>query len=100
MLIGPIAARAQESSAREGTIEEIVVTAQRREQSLQDVPIAVTALSADELASAQVTDLGGLQSLVPNLSLTVGDSMNAVAFIRGVGQRENIAFADPGVGIY
>jgi iron complex outermembrane receptor protein len=41
-----------------------------------------------------------MQALVPNLSLTLGDSMNAVAFIRGIGQRENIAFADPGVGIY
>src|SRR5262245_21479507 len=99
-LLVPAAAFAQETSLREATLEEIVVTAQRREQSVQDVPIAMTALSADELALAPVTDLGGMQALVPNLSLRVGDSMNAVAFIRGVGQRENIAFADPGVGIY
>jgi iron complex outermembrane receptor protein len=99
-LLASAAVQAQETSLRDGTIDEIVVTAQRREQSLQDVPIAMTAISADELAAAQVTDLGGLQALVPNLSMTVGDSMNAVAFIRGVGQRENIAFADPGVGIY
>lgn len=94
------AAHAQQSALQQAPLEEIVVTAQRRAQSVQDVPIAMTALSASDLAASQVTDLGGMQALVPNLSLTVGDSMNAVAFIRGVGQRENIAFADPGVGIY
>lgn len=99
-LLAAAGADAQQTPPREDTVEEIVVTAQRREQSLQDVPIAVTAMSADDLAAAQVADIGDLQALVPNLSLTVGDSMNAVAFIRGVGQRENIAFADPGVGIY
>jgi iron complex outermembrane receptor protein len=100
------AAHAQQSSTvranenEHAVLAEIVVTAQKREQSLEDVPIAVTALSGDDLISQQIDNLGGLQARVPNLSLSVGDSMNAVAFIRGVGQRENIAFADPGVGIY
>ncbi len=81
-------------------LEEIVVTAERRSANLQEVPISMTAYSAGELEQLQATDIGDLQSLVPNLSVHVGDANNAVVYIRGVGQVDSIAFFEPGVGIY
>ena len=82
------------------TIEEVIVTAERREANLQDVPISVSSFSATTLEDLQVRNLGDLQSLVPNLSVHVGDANNAVIYIRGVGQIDSIAFFEPGVGIY
>ncbi len=79
---------------------DIVVTAQRREQRLQDVPVAVTALSSDSLRNLQARDIGDIQGAVPNLTLHEGDASNAVVYIRGVGQIDSLAFADPGVGVY
>ncbi|MBN7795087.1 TonB-dependent receptor [Parahaliea mediterranea] len=83
-----------------GVIEEVLVTAERREANLQDVPVAVSAFSRNDLDVRQVVDIGDLQSLVPNLSIHVGDANNAVVYIRGIGQIDSIAFFEPGVGIY
>ncbi len=93
-----VAAHAQ--SDGQSAIEEIIVTAERREANLQDVPLSVSAFSARDLENFQVDTLGDLQSLVPNLSVHVGDANNAVVYIRGVGQIDSIAFFEPGVGIY
>lgn len=79
---------------------DIVVTAQRRKERLQDVPLAVTALSSDSLRNLQASDIGDIQGAVPNLTLHEGDASNAVIYIRGVGQIDSLAFADPGVGVY
>ncbi|GAB3028978.1 TonB-dependent receptor [Bowmanella dokdonensis] len=84
----------------ERSVEVIKVTATRQTENLQDVPIAITALSANELAKLQVQDLGDLKSHVPNLTLHSGDASNAVIYIRGVGQIDSISFNDPGVGVY
>ena len=84
----------------QGLIEEVVVTARKRDESLMDVPLSVSALSASDLARFQVDDLGDIQNIVPNLSLNMGDAANAVIYIRGVGQRDSLSFADPGVGVY
>ena len=86
--------------AAEGLIEEIVVTARKRDESLMDAPLSVSALTASDLSRLQVDDLGDLQNIVPNLSLNIGDAANAVIYIRGVGQRDSLSFADPGVGVY
>ncbi len=93
-------ATAQTSEDSSMMLEEVVVTAERREANLQDVPISITAFSATDLADLQVWNLGDLQSLVPNLSIHVGDANNAVVYIRGVGQVDSVAFFEPGVGIY
>lgn len=82
------------------TVEEVVVTAERRESNLQSVPIAVSAFNQDRLEVLQVNDIGDLQSHVPNLSIHVGDANNAVVYIRGVGQVDSVAFFEPGVGMY
>jgi iron complex outermembrane receptor protein len=73
-------ARAQQSSAQAapgaGTLEEIVVTAQKRSQNQQVVPVAVTALSATALANARVLNATDLAGTVPNLYIFQGASLN------------------------
>lgn len=82
---------------------EIVVTAQFRAQKLQDVPIAITALSGDTLEQRGQTNLADLGGSAPNVTLrqapaTYGPAV--VAFIRGVGQRDTSFALEPGVGLY
>ena len=81
---------------------DIIVVARKREERLVDVPIAVTALSANDLARAQATDLAGVQGTVPNVNLVQGraSSSNANIFIRGIGQPDALQTFDPAVGIY
>lgn len=80
--------------------DQIIVTARRRAESLQDVPIAISAFNAEALANLQADTLSGIQYATPNLYLDQGDAGNAVIYIRGVGQNDSLAFADPGVGVY
>ncbi len=71
-------------TAAAAVLEEVVVTAQKREQSLQDVSTAVTAVDSDRLTSAKIDNLEDLQFIVP--SITLGNDFNmAKVFIRGVG---------------
>ncbi|MCP6768658.1 TonB-dependent receptor plug domain-containing protein, partial [Klebsiella pneumoniae] len=81
---------------------DIVVTARRREEALQDVPISVSALSGEQLAQAGVTDVQGLQYRTPSLSLTSGGAQrNAMNFaMRGQRSQESQLFTDPPVGTY
>jgi iron complex outermembrane receptor protein len=85
-----------------GAIEEIIVTAQRREQAIQDVPMAISAFTGQELAELQADNLDSLQGAVPNLNLVQGRGSNSSvnAFIRGVGQPDALQTFDPAVGIY
>ena len=84
----------------EHIIEEVIVTAERREANLQEVPLAVSSFTSDQLDAMQVETIGDLQSMVPNLTIHVGDANNVVAYMRGIGQIDSIAFFEPGVGIY
>lgn len=99
-------ARAQEAppaddkAAEAPAPNEIIVTARRRAERLQDVPIAISAFNAEALSNRQVDTLAGIQNATPNLYLNQGDAGNAVIYIRGVGQNDSLAFADPGVGVY
>lgn len=81
-------------------LDAVVVTARRRPELLQKVPMAVTQFSAADLRDFQIERLSDLQGLVPNLIANVGSSSNAVAYIRGLGQQDALFFADPGVGVY
>lgn len=86
------------SRRRSAQIEEIVVSARRREEMLEDTPISVTAVNADTLVEAQVTRLNQLQFLVPNLQIGVGrGGVGGSLRIRGVGPTES---GNPGVGTY
>jgi len=91
--------------ADEDTLEEITVTAQKREQNVQNVPIAITAITADTLQSKSLGDIGSLTRLAPNVNLDVGspfsgDSSVLSASIRGIGQDDFAFNLDPGVGVY
>lgn len=104
----PATATAQQGDSGAGSgadpvgIEEIVVTARRREESLQDVPIAVSAFSAEQLERTGAMDITALQQATPNLTLQVarGSNSTLIAFIRGVGQQDPLWGFEPGVGLY
>src|SRR5690606_376524 len=64
------AASAQDGQDRATTIDDIIVTAQKREQNLQDVPIVVTSLSQEALEDAGVRDIKDLQILTPGMTVT------------------------------
>lgn len=97
---GPVVAQGSGDSLQ---IEEVVVTARKREENLQETPISITAITADTIADAHLTDLSSIEAMTPNLNLvasTDGSSGGINAFIRGVGQSDQVLTTDPGVGIY
>jgi len=77
---------------------EIVVTAQRREESLRDVPISITALSGDTLTNAGIQDTERLSTLTPGL--LVQRSVVGKISIRGVGNENYTISGDPGVAVH
>jgi iron complex outermembrane receptor protein len=85
-----------------GNLEDIVVTAERRETRLQDTPISITAVTADQLVAQGVRSVNDLGAQIPNLTSTTGPqgSGDANFFVRGVGQFDFIVTNDPGVGLY
>lgn len=94
---------AEEDDVTDGTIGEIVVTAQFREQALQDTPLAITAIDAALLDSRNQTDLSQIAAQAPNVTLTemggaFGSSM--AVYVRGIGQYDFNPAYEPGVGIY
>ncbi|GLT01060.1 TonB-dependent receptor [Sphingobium jiangsuense] len=92
-------AAAQDNGAAENGYNEIIVTAQKREQSLQDVSVAVSAVSADALANAGISNLQDMQQLVP--SVTFGNDFNqAKVFIRGVGANTSTTGSSTGVALH
>jgi iron complex outermembrane recepter protein len=85
--------------------DDIVVTAQRREERLQQVPISVTALSASAMEDRGVTNLRNITNFVPNIELSVSNRPTAggsayAAWIRGVGTGDYAFPTDPGIGLY
>ncbi|MBN7795905.1 TonB-dependent receptor [Parahaliea mediterranea] len=101
---GALAQQASDAGAaigRAGALEEIVVTAQRREENLQSVPIAVTALGAHDIQQLRITNINDLSSLAPNLSITPQGQQTIPALaIRGVVSGTSDNAVDPKVGIY
>lgn len=97
----PVLSNAQQTTSGTG-LEEVVVTAQRRAEKLQDVPIAITALTARQLEARGITSIDSLNSMAPNLqvSYTPGSTTAAQIAIRG-GVTVNPALTwEPTVGIY
>jgi iron complex outermembrane recepter protein len=86
-------------------LEEIVVTAQKRSENVQKVPIAITAFTAETIQSKGLNNLHALSNLTPNVNLDggapfSGDSSVLSASIRGIGQDDFAFNLDPGVGVY
>jgi iron complex outermembrane recepter protein len=93
------------SAAFADQLEEIVVTAQKRTENIQNVPIAITAFTAETLRSKGLTDVHSLSNLTPNVNLDggapfSGDTSVLSASIRGIGQDDFAFNLDPGVGVY
>ncbi|MEO6185938.1 MAG: TonB-dependent receptor plug domain-containing protein, partial [Steroidobacteraceae bacterium] len=87
----PLAVPAQTPAAGDDLLEEIVVTAQKREESLRDVPISVEAVGGDKLADAGIVRLDDLKAYVPNLQMTETGIANNI-YIRGIGSGLNQGF--------
>ncbi len=86
-------------------LEEVVVTAQKRAENIQDVPIAISAFSADKLAEKGVTNVAQVSDFTPNIQIDraspfAGSSTIISAFIRGIGQNDFAFNMEPGVGLY
>jgi iron complex outermembrane recepter protein len=99
------AKQARDTSARRARpvgIEQLTVTARKREERMQDTPLAVTAISGPELQDLDVRRLHEITSQVPNLAFdqTSENSQAARLYLRGVGNGDGILSDDPGVGIY
>lgn len=86
----------------EVALEEVTVTAQRREESLQETPIAVTAFSEADMDDLGITDISNVSASTPNLQIqpTIGGSVNAAITIRGMGLSSNNLSRDSSVGVY
>ena len=82
------------------TLEEVIITAQKREQTLQEVPVTVSAFSGDFVEDAGVRDIRDIAGLTPNLSIKSRGETESTVFIRGIGSLAPGIGADPAVGIF
>jgi len=103
--VQPAGAAAMADEAAAPGLEEIVVTARKRKEKLQDTPISISAYSAERLEAQGVSQTTQLQDFTPNLVFqntpsNSGVGSSAAVFIRGIGQKDFAPTTDPGVGIY
>lgn len=89
-------ATAQEAS----TVDEIIVTAQRRSERLADVPIAVSAYGAETIEDARITTVGEIAARTPNFTNTSASAGDPHLFIRGIGSTEDAAAGDRSIGVF
>ena len=91
-----------ERETRLTSLEEILVTAQKRESSLQDTPISIAAFSGEQLERFGIDDFGDLAGLAPNVDITPfpNSRSSLVVFMRGVGNNDSQTTQDPAVGVY
>ena len=93
-------AAAQEAPPQDAaTLDEVIVTAQRREQSLQDVPIAITAFNAETLERTAATGIQDIAAKAPGVTLTQFNIGEPQLYIRGVGSSSDSAASDPSIGV-
>ena len=97
-LLAAIALATATSFSQAQMLEEVVVTAQKRAESLQDVPISVTAIQGDKLQSAGIPNMSAMADNVPNLFISDA-AVNTNIFMRGMGSGNNQAF-EQSVGMY
>jgi len=100
---------AQEPPAEEqqahGRMEEVIVTARKREESIQHTPIAITAFTGDTLDERGIVKLNDISQYSPNVVFDNynsfgGANSNAIIYIRGIGQNDFVPTVEPGVGLY
>ena len=93
------------AAAQDVAVEEeeaVIVTARRREESLQDVPIAISVETAEELDQRGAENITVLQQTTPNATVQIarGSNSTLIGFIRGIGQQDPLWGFEPGVGLY
>ncbi len=91
------------ATADNSGIETVTVTAQYTEQNIQATPLAITALTTQDLAQRGITDLSQIGNTIPNLTLNktpAAFGSGVQTYIRGVGQYDTAFAAEPGVGMY
>ncbi|MYE85729.1 MAG: TonB-dependent receptor [Gammaproteobacteria bacterium] len=97
-------ARAADDEPAARTLEEIVVTARRREESLQDVPTSVSVISSEEILGRGEANFDVIGQIVPNVHFESAGGTSGVespvVFVRGMGQADFIIVEDPAVGLY
>ena len=84
-------------------LEEVIVTATKREQGIYEVPIAVSAFTEDIIFRQGIVDLTDIGKFVPNMTVTGfsgGHTSSVNVFIRGIGLQDHLITTDPGVGVY
>lgn len=86
--------------AESAALEEVVVTARRRAENLQETPVAVSAIGGDLIDQLGFTAVGDVETLTPNLQFSQTNYKAPAVFIRGIGQRSGNPVLDPGVGMY
>jgi iron complex outermembrane receptor protein len=98
----PVVAQTAPPANSVQTLGEVIVTAQRRSENIQNVPIAVTSFSASALAAQHITSTVDLGRVVPNMfaSNNVGQASANVYYIRGLGQTQSFPTFEPQVGTY
>ncbi|MGB1140647.1 MAG: TonB-dependent receptor [Halioglobus sp.] len=98
----PITAMAQAQGGASALLEEVVVTARKREEGAQEVPLSITAFNAEQIDALKVRDLTSLSVGMPNVSLEdVGTTRGTANFsIRGLGINSSIPTVDPTVGVF
>ena len=96
------AAEQQTNQVNKGELERIEVTARKTVENLQEVPVAVTSIGAQELAENGISVMTEVQQFSPNTTLqsSRGTNSTITAFIRGVGQQDPLWGYEAGVGIY
>jgi iron complex outermembrane receptor protein len=101
--IGPHMVRAQADTAGQGPVlSEIIVTAQRRSESLQETPVAVSVISGDELAAKHINDISSVGAVTPSVGFQAGTNAQAVSSIeiRGLGAAGSNRAFEGDVGIF
>ena len=94
--------QAQENSAVSSLMEEIIVTSQKREQTLQDTPVAITAFTGDQMSDLGIVSIQDISNFTPSMSYqeAAGGGEGNRIYIRGIGRETNVLGTEPGVGIY
>ncbi len=96
-------APAAQAESNDSNFEEVTVTAKKKEQSIYEVPAAVSAFTAATIEKQGIVDLTDIGKFVPNLNVTgfsAGHTSSANPFIRGIGLQDHLITTDPGVSVY